>query len=160
MNKALYIVGICFSVIFFFVIGYYISEVSSARLSDLFSYSDYAPYSSFSYGSSASSLSEEAGIWNLLFLLLFAACGIVGLVKLKTKTSKILSIIAISLTGIFLLWNFLMLVDAGSVSFDEIGGAFVFFDFYMIAYTIVQLVQCNVYRRMQSNPNRPNPADF
>ena len=67
MNKALYIVGIVFSFVFFCVSAYYVGEVSSARIMEIFSsYDSYGSYSSYgsynSYSTSASDLTTEAGL--------------------------------------------------------------------------------------------------
>lgn len=147
MNKALYIVGIVFSFVFFFVSAYYVEEVSSARIMEIFSsYDSYggygSSYSSYSYlSSSASDLTTEAGLIALLFLLVVLFADIMGLMKVKTKTSKVFSIIGISLGGLFLLWDVLMLSSPDSISYDEAGIGFTFYALIALAFSIVGLVQ-------------------
>src|SRR5690606_32169091 len=119
MIKALYIIGIVFAVIFIGVCGYYAEEVSDARLDYLFSsynYSDYnyGSYSSLSYDS-YSELTFEAGLWSLVFILFFIAMNLLGLIKVRTKTSKVLSIIGLSFSAIILFWDFAVLASPSSM---------------------------------------------
>ena len=147
MNRAFYIVGIVFAVIFFFFCGYYIAEVESARSAYL--YDSFYGYSDYGYGSYyssythnyASDYTEEAALWSIFFFLLFITIDLLGLLKVKTKTTKIMSIIGLSISGIFLLWNFGVLADPGAMSFDEVGGAWILYSFIMLAFSIVGLTQ-------------------
>ncbi|MCR9174311.1 MAG: hypothetical protein NXI10_17570 [bacterium] len=151
MNRAFYIVGIVFSVIFFFVCGYYIAEVHDARMMDLFAsgpYGSYDLYSSFGSGI-AESLTEEAGMVSLFFFLSFITIDLLGLLKVKTSTAKVMSIIGLAISGIFLLWNFAMLSSPGSLSFDEVGVGFLLYCFIMLAFTIVGLIQSVKYAKNQ-----------
>jgi hypothetical protein len=148
--KALYIVGIVLSFIFLFVIAFFVSEVESARFSSLFnSYSD--PYG-YNYGySSYTNYGEDetlmGAIVSFFFFAFFIFAGIMGLIKTKTKTNKVLSIIGLSLSGIFFFWNLLVMVDPGALSYDEVGGGFAFYSLIMLAFMIVGLVQAIKYAR-------------
>lgn len=156
MNKAFYIVGIVFSVVFFFVSAYYIAAVDEARYLDFVSYS-YGSYNSYSYGSSvASSLTEEGALIALLFFLVFAAVDILGLLKVKTKTAKAMSIIGLSITGLFLLWDLAMMSSPGSMSFDEVGVAFLLYCLIALAFSIVGLIQSVRYSAMVRGGTAPN----
>jgi len=145
MNKAIYIIGIVFAVIFIGICGYYAEEVSSARIDYLFSSYNYSDYSSGGYSSSYNSsyrdLTSEAGLWSLLFILFFVAMNLTGLIKVKTKTSKVLSIIGLSFSGIILFWDFAVIASPGAMSFDEVSPAWIFFGFMMLAFSIIGLVQ-------------------
>ncbi len=157
MNKAFYIVGIVFSVIFSGVISYYSEEVSDARFdmywNDYSSFSSYG-YDDYTYSSFSSSnhedLSVEAGLWSLFFFLAFGAIDLLGLLKVKTRTMKVTAIIGLSFTGIFLLWNFGVLTSPGSMSFDEVAPGWSFYAMVMLAFTIVGLVQSVRYGRRQA----------
>lgn len=146
MNKAFYIVGIVFAVIFLFLGAYYSEEVSSAKWNNFFNdYSyDYSSYD-YSYSYSDSNLDDEytveAGLWSVFFFLSFTAIVLLGLIKVKTATNKVLSIIGLSLTGIFLIWNFIMISAPGSISFDEVYPGWVMYCNIMLAFSIVGLVQ-------------------
>ena len=147
MNKAFYIVGIVFSVIFMIITVHYADEVSSARFDalwdDLYSY-DYG-YDSYSYDYSSydesEELTEEAALWSVFFILAFIAVDLLGLLKVKTKTTKILSIIGLSISGIFLFWNFGVMSSPGSMSFDEVAPGWMFYCLVMMAFGIIGLVQ-------------------
>lgn len=146
MNKAFYIVGIVASVILFAVTVHYASEVDQVRLQELldsFSSYDYGypSYSSTSYASEADDLTMEAGLISLIFFLLFLAIDILGLIKIKTTTTKVLSIIGMSVTGIFILWDFGVLSSPGALSFDEVGIGWLLYCFIMLAFSIVGLIQ-------------------
>lgn len=147
--KALYIVGIVLSFIFLFVIGFFVAEVESARYMSYYNYSD--PYS-YNYGySSYTNYGEDetllGAIVSFFFFSFFILVGIFGLIKTKTKTNKVLSIIGLSLSGIFFLWNLLVMFDPGALSYDEVGGGFAFYSLVMLAFMIVGLVQAIKYAR-------------
>ena len=150
MNKAFYIVGIVFSVILLIVTAYYAEEVSDARYDYLFSsYSsyDYNSYSSYDSSSGYSDLTVEAGLWSLFFFASFTAILLIGLIKIKTTTTKVLSIIGLSLTGIYLLWDFAVIASPGAMSFDEIAPAWILYCFSLLAFTIIGLIQSVKYQR-------------
>ena len=150
--KALYIVGIVLSFIFLFVIGFFIAEVESARYMSYYDYSD--PYS-YNYGySSYTNYGEDdtllGAIVSFFFFAFFILAGILGLIKTKTKTNKVLSIIGLSLSGIFFFWNILVMVDPGALSYDEVGGGYILYSLVMLAFMIVGLVQAVRYAKRSS----------
>ncbi len=144
MNKAFYIVGIVFGFIFMCVTGYFMAEVAVARsmefISSMNSYSTYSSYSSV-YSGFAESATSTAAMVSIFFFLLFITVDLLGLMKVKTKVVKVFAIIGLSLSGIMLLWDILVLADPGAISFDEVGGAFIFYSLIVIAFSIVGLVQ-------------------
>ena len=149
MNRAFYIVGIVFSLIFFFTCGFYVVAVEDARYVDFMSYS-YSSYNSLSYDSSISaSLTEEAAYISLFFFLCFAAIDILGLVNVKTKTIKVMGLISVSITGLFLLWDFAVISSPSSISYDEVGVAFLLYCLMMLAFCIVGLIQSINYVHKQ-----------
>lgn len=153
MNKALYIIGIVLSVTFLFITGYYAAEVSSARIASLFSNSyDFDDlYSSITgYDGTYKELTVEAALWSIVFFLAFLFIDIMGLVKVKTMTAKVLSIIAIAVTGIFLLWDLGVMSSPGSMSFDEVSPAWAFYCFMVLAFSIVGLIQSVRFEKRKS----------
>lgn len=154
MNKAFYIAGIVLSVIFFFVCAHYITEVDYARFKDFQYYLDsldsynYVSYSSIS--TEVSDLTMEAGTISLLFFAAFIAIDILGLIKVKTKTTKVFSIIGLSITFIFILWDFAVLSSPSALAFDEVGAAWLLYCFVMLAFCIVGTVQSFRYSKKQS----------
>lgn len=154
MNKAIYIIGIVFAFIFIGICGYYAEEVSSARFNALFSsynYSDYSYGGYSSYDSSSSDLTMEAGLWSLFFILFFITMNLIGLIKVKTRTSKVISIIGLSFSAIILFWDFAVMASPGAMSFDEVSPAWIFFALTMLAFAIVGLIQSVRYANRSSN---------
>lgn len=154
MKQVVNIVGLAFTVIFAIVIFYYAEEVSDAKM-DSFLNSLSSSYSDIGYSFSDSylddELTEEAGWISLIFIAFFTFQFIFNLMKVKTKTSKIISIIGISLSGIWLAWDLLMISSPGALSFDEIGPGFLFYALAVLAFSIVGLIQVGVYDRKYAN---------
>ncbi|MCJ8291512.1 MAG: hypothetical protein HRT58_17025 [Crocinitomicaceae bacterium] len=144
--KALYIVGVVLSVIFLFVIGFFVAEVESARYMSYYDY-DYSSYNSYSYQDNGSDDTMMAAIVSFFFFTFFIMSAILGLIKVKTKTNKVFSIIGLSISGIFFLWNLLVMIDPGALSFDEVGVGFAFYSLIMLAFMIVGLVQAVKYAK-------------
>lgn len=147
MKLAFNITGLSLTIVFAIVIFYYAEEVSDARLDSLFSSlnsssyygsSSYTPY--YSSSDSYSSITEEAGLVSLFFFGYFLFLFIFNLRSIKTKTVKVLSIIGISLTGLWLMWDFLMVADGGALSFDEIAPGFLFYNFVVLAFALVGMI--------------------
>lgn len=163
MNKAIYIIGIVFTIIFIGVCGYYAEEVSSARFDYLFSSYNYSDYSyggyTSSYDSSYSDLTAEAGLWSLFFILFFVAMNLIGLLKVKTKTSKVLSIIGLSLSTIILFWDFAVIASPGAMSFDEVSPAWIFFALVILAFAIIGLIQSIRFEKKKSQSISMSNAD-
>lgn len=145
--------------IMIFTCAYYIDEVSTARWSSFFNDFDYGyGYGSY-YGGNADELTMQAGLITLLFILFFTFGYIGNLVKVKTTTSKVMSIIGLSLTFIALLVNFVTLADPGGASFDETGGVFIFYGIINLAFFIVLLVQSVQYFNRQNKVVTPAPQN-
>jgi hypothetical protein len=146
MMRAFYISAIVLTLGFIFADVYYIEEVSSARYSmydsmynsDPYGYSDYNSYSSYS---ADDDVTMEAGYVTMGFFLFYAALFILSLIKIKRTTIKVFSIIGVSLTGIMMLWDGLMISSPGGISFDEVGVAWIVFGLVMIAFTIIGTIQ-------------------
>lgn len=159
MNKAFYIAGIALSVIFMGVIGYYVDSVESARWLSSFSsygYDSYSSYSSYySYGL-ASEYTLEGALISVFFILFFITNDLLGLLKIKTRTSKVLSIIGLSFGGIFLLVDVMMILSPSSSSFDEGGGGLMFYAMIALAFSIVGLVQSVRYGKQKKAIKNPS----
>lgn len=159
--KALYIVGIVLSFIFIFVIGYFIQEVESARSFSSYDFSN--PYGSYNYNSYYNNGSDDtmmAAIVSFFFFAFFIVASIIGLIKVKTNTNKVLSIIGLSISGIFFLWNLLVMFSPSSLSFDEVGGGWAFYSLIMLAFMIVGLVQAVKYSKRGIVHNSPQSFDI
>jgi len=162
MNRAFYIIGIVFSVFFFFIAAFYVGSARSAYLSEMYSMllTDYSGDYTSSYGSSLrEQYTIEGAMWSLFFILSFITFDLMGLIKVKTVTAKVMSIIGLSISSLFLLWDFAVIGSPGSMSYDEVGPAFVLYSIVMLAFTIVGLVQSVRYYKMKQSGAVENAAD-
>jgi hypothetical protein len=136
MMRAFFISTVVLSLIYILAAFAIRDKVDTARTMSWISY-DYDDYSydtdySYDYGYDSSSMYDEeaeegtrmGGIISVLFMLISAGVFVLALLKIKTQTMKVISIIGLSLSGLFLLWGMLPLASPDSVSFDEIGAAF------------------------------------
>ena len=116
----------------------WMDETRSARWSSYDSYS----YNSYSYDTydSAKDYTTEGATVSLFMFLIYITVGILTLVKLKSKTMKVLSIIGLSLTLIVLFFDAVMFMEPGSASFDEVGAGFVLYTLPMLAFSIVGII--------------------
>lgn len=147
--KALNIIGLVLVIVLFFVTGYYINETSSARWSD-YSYDSY----DFLFSGRAADVTMEAATIMLLFMFFYIGAMIANLVKVKTTTTKVMSIIGLSFSLIVLLINLVVLAEPSNLSFDESGGFFILYAILMLGFFIVFLVQAISYdKRSKSKPN-------
>lgn len=103
------------------------------------SYSSYDPYS-YDYDNEADKATQAGGVISVIFMLISAVVFMLALMKIKTKTMKVISIIALSISGIFLLWGFLPMTSPGGVSFDEVGPAFALAGVALLAFNIVGMI--------------------
>ncbi len=137
LMKAINIIGIIAAPTLFILAVYYLFETESAYYNSWdYGYGDY-----YYYGPSRAEMTTEAGLFSLVFTLFFAFSNIINLVRVKTMTTRVMSIIAISLNGILLLINMLILAEPSSASYDEAGPCWMIFAVMMLAFSIVYLVQ-------------------
>lgn len=147
MMRALYIVALVLGLGFIITTIAFAAEVNNQRTAALFSeldsYLDDYSSEGYSYGMSDSGYQEAedttqmAAIVTIVFLVFFEALFVLSLMKIKTKTMKVLSIIGLALTGIMLIWAVLPAASPGSVSFDEVGLGFAAFGFVLITFSII-----------------------
>ena len=148
MNRAFYISGIVLSVVFIATCGYYANEISNARIVAVIE--AFASESLMSFTSDYSELTQEAALVSLLFLAAFLVIDIAGLIQVKTTTTRVLSIIGLSFTGIMLLWDLLVLSSPSAISFDEVAAGFCLYALVVLAFSIVGLVQSVRFFRRNS----------
>ncbi|MBI4929945.1 MAG: hypothetical protein HY841_04220 [Bacteroidetes bacterium] len=145
MMRITYILAIVVSLFFGVLILDYIVRVNAARSEQLYemmnSYSSGSEDSYNSYNSyddeRDNRLTSEAGMMSLFFFLFFLALGILTLIKLKTKTMKIISIIGLALTVIMSAWNAVMMGSPGAISFDEVGIVWVLYAVVLLTFSII-----------------------
>lgn len=144
MNKVLYIAGIGLSVVFVFVIAYFSAEIADARLDYYMEMMRADNYSRNFIDVDLSEIREmtmSAGFVIVLFIVYFLVTDILGLTKIKTSTTKVLSILGICFSGFMLLWDMMMISNPGAISFDEVGIVFFLYALIMLAFMIVGVVQ-------------------
>jgi hypothetical protein len=155
MNRAFYIVGIVFSVVFLFIGAYFANEVHEAQWRsyfDTFSSNDLFSdlnFDSYYYEDEVANITFTASLWSLFFFLSFITIDLMGLLKVKTTTTKVFSIIGLSITGIFLIWNFAVMSSPGSIDFEEVYPGYLLYCFIMLSFSIVGLVQSVRYFKQQ-----------
>lgn len=142
-----YILAILVSLFFCLMIFDYIVRVNNARQDQLWemmnNYSSgadsYSSYSSYD-DERDNRLTAEAGLMSLFFFLFYLALGILTLIKLKTKTMKILSIIGLALTVIMSVWSMVMMGSPGAISFDEVGIVWVLYTVILLTFSVIGTV--------------------
>ena len=159
--RALYIISIILTFFFIFIMaaGTIGTKEERNRYYDRVYSSDYS-YDSYEYGDPdyVTSTYIAVGISMAYFAWAYLVF-ICSLAIVKTKTSKVISIIAISLTTLMLAWGILAMAEPRSLSFDEIGGAWIFYGFVMLVFSIVGTVQAFRYHSQKNNP-QPLPGQF
>jgi len=139
--RVFYLIAITLTIGFFVADFYYAEEVSHARYSSYDSmYNSSDPYgsgyNSYDY-SKDDDLTVEAGFVTMGFFLMCVVLYILSLVKIKTTTMKVFSIIGLSLTGIMILWDGVMIASPSGISFNEVVPGWIFFGVAMIAFMII-----------------------
>lgn len=153
--RGLNIIGIILSVVLFPVVFYYVEEVSRARWAswDFFD-------TGYNYtGQSAAELTFEGGLIILAITLFMIFQNIFNIAKVKTVTAKVLGIIGVSLIGLALLFNLLMLSSPRNISFDEGGQLWMIVGLLMLAFSIVFLVQSVNYHKKKNAPQDSEVID-
>jgi len=141
MMRVFYLIAITLTIDFFVADFYYAEEVSHARYSSYDSmYNSSDPYgsgyNSYDY-SKDDDLTVEAGFVTMGFFLMCVVLYILSLVKIKTTTMKVFSIIGLSLTGIMILWDGVMIASPSGISFNEVVPGWIFFGVAMLAFMII-----------------------
>lgn len=138
MMRAFFITTCVLSLIFIVTAFRIAADVRSAEF-DTWLYNDYNSYSdpygydsgysysyddSYEYEQEAEDGTRMGGIVTIFYMLISVAAFLLALLKIKTKTMKVIGIIGLSFAGIFLLWAFLPVASPDAISFSEVGPAF------------------------------------
>ena len=119
----------------------YANMVSEARMEYIFS--DFS-FSSISY----SKITEEAALSTGIIFCFFIFMFLFGLLRVKTRTSKVLSIIGGVLSFCFVVWAIVVFMSPSAISFDEVFFVWLLFSLIVISFSIVGLIQSVRFRRM------------
>ena len=154
--KAINIIGIVLAIAIVPLSIYYIELTSSARWASWDVLFD--GYSSYS-GPSASEVTFEGGSICLLFGLFFVYQCISNMIKIKTMTTKVMSIISLSLVGLAFLINLIFVLAPGEFTFDEGGQMWMIIGVIMLAFSIVFLVQSVQFANKGEAKQNPEVID-
>lgn len=140
--KVLYIIALILTVVFGAVNIYFIIEYQEA-------YSDYiwSSFSSYDYGyydygfAEMHEITFNAALVSIVFMAFFILTFSLTLGKIKRMTAKVISIIGLSLTGLFFLLTFVPLSNPGGASWNEFGPVLLLLNLVLLAFNIVNLVQ-------------------
>jgi hypothetical protein len=153
MMRAFFITACVLSLIYIIACAGIAEMVSDARWS--YDYTDYYGsdyygddygYDSYDYGyddyynDDADDYTRVGGVVSVFYMLISAGAFLLALMKIKTKTMKVISIIGLSLSGLFLLWAMLPMASPSGISFDEIAPAFILAGITLLALHIVGIV--------------------
>lgn len=133
--KIVPIIGIIVSVLYASMCTGAAQEVQGLRYTNIRMGSDEFYY----YQMQKSTLT--AGITTLFGFLFFLGQFIFGLIKTKTITSKVISIIGICFAGLFIIWDIIMLSNPAGISFDEVGLFWILFFMTALIFSILALIQ-------------------
>ena len=145
--RAFFLVALVFTLIYMIVAGVFTGAASTYRtLSYMDSYtssygdSGYSDYYSSGYDDAEENATRTGGLLSAVFLLIFDVVFLLGLIKIKTKTMKVISIIGLSLTTIMMAWAVMVIGSPGSLSFDEVGPAFICYGVVLLAFNIIGVI--------------------
>jgi len=150
--RAFFIAATVLSLIYIFSSAAIAEKVSSARWSSyydaVYDYNDYYSsdysydysYDDYAYEDEADDYTRMGGMVSVFYMLISAGAFLLALMKIKTKTMKVISIIGLSLSGLFLLWSMMPLASPGSISFDEVAPAFILAAIAFIGLNVVGIV--------------------
>jgi hypothetical protein len=150
--RVFYIIAIVFA--FFFTIIMTAATIGTASEKRNYSY-NYEQYE-YDFGKPRHVESTEiaVGISFVYFLLCFALY-IFTLVAVKTTVARIFGIIGLSLTFIMTVWGVIVAGNPSSITFDEVGGAWVLYALITLAIAIIGTVQSFKYYNQQRAAQTP-----
>lgn len=147
MMRAFFITACVLTLIYIVASVAIADEVRSARWSSYdYSYDSYDSYGYDSYSyyddydNDADDYTRVGGIVSVFYMLISAGAFVLALMKIKTQTMKVISIIGVSIAGLFFLWSMLPLTSPSGVSFEEVAPAFVFAAMALLGLHIVGIV--------------------
>ncbi len=141
--KKINTVGILSALIMGVVAVYFTEEVKTERwggfMNDFMNYSD----SSVIYENKADELSMQAAGIMLLLTGYFIFGFIRNLMKIKTMTTRVISIVGLSFTLIAFLFGLVSILDPAGASFDETGPVFIGYGILCLAFFVVLFIQAS-----------------
>lgn len=140
--KLLNIIGIILSVALAPLTNYFIETTNEVRIRSWFH-----PNRAYATSTDTAEITTQAGLAiGIICGFLIFLC-IINLIKIKTNTTKTLSIIGITLLGVAFIWNLIMLSTPKHISFDEGGQIWFVASLIMTSFSITFLVQSIRYNQ-------------
>lgn len=138
------IIGLVLVFVVLAVIGYYINEINEAKWAYWNNY-DYKEYHYPDYY--FNTVTFEAALLMMPFTIFFILAYIWNMIKVKTTSTRVFTIIGLSFSLIIGLINWMILVESQSFVFSESGRLFVIYHIITLAFFIVLLVQSVRYKK-------------
>lgn len=143
--KALYVTSLIVTVLLIILTGYFINwydEVDFAMwMETLYDYDSYSSMYDSYYYYELKEITQYGAITGLASMIFYILTFSFTLKNIKRVTAKVMSIIGLSITGLFFLATLVPLSDPGAASFDEFGPVLILYAIIMLAFCIVNLVQ-------------------
>ena len=137
--KKYHLISLFLSIAFIVISGYYVNEVQEARSKFLIEL--IGNDSGFLLDDNeADELTNQIALLSLIFIPAFI---FLDYLKIKLQKNKRINIVAISLSVILLIWDFLVLSNPGALSFDEVGPAWIGYAFLMLIFSSLGLLKLN-----------------
>ncbi|MCA6362353.1 MAG: hypothetical protein IM638_04905 [Bacteroidetes bacterium] len=150
--RALYIIGIVFA--FFFIIVMVAGTAGTASEKRGY-YNSYELYE-YDYSEPEYVRSTEIAVSiSFVYFVFMYVLYILSLVLVKTTASRIFSIIGLSLTLIMTVWGILVMNNPRSITFDEVGGAWILYGLITLSIAIIGTVQAFRYYNLQRAAQTP-----
>jgi hypothetical protein len=152
--RVLYIIGIVFAFFFTIVMTAGTVGTSEEKRRHYISYELYE----YDYGDPEYVQSTEIAVGISFAYFVFAfALYILSVVLVKTTTARIFAIIGLALTLIMTVWGIIVMGNPRSISFDEVGGAWILYGLITLTIAIIGTVQAFRYHNQQ-RPPMPQPG--
>lgn len=151
MMRAFFITACALSLIYI-ICAFAIAETVSDyewRSYDSYLYDDYSYDYDYGYSYDDSDYYDEladdatrmGGFISLAYMLVSATAFLLALLKIKTTTMKVISIIGLSLAGIFVLVSFMPIANPGAADFEEVAPAFILAAIALLGLHVVGMIQ-------------------
>lgn len=162
MIKSLSIIGIVLSLALFFVTVYFAETAQNSRRNH-YSYNEYIgsdyEYGAYEFGDEPIYTDREritavAGSVTMVFFLFFSTLSILWLKMVKRMAATLFAIFTLSLSGIMVLFDFVVIATA-EPDFDDIAPFWILYTLHIIAFSIVGLVQVVKFERAHKPSLQP-----
>lgn len=144
--RALYIIGILLSIVFAIVTLYFAEVYLQLSLS----FTKYHGNENDGVLDSIQiNMNKIAATWmfvSLLFFIYFIVMDIIGLVRIKRKITKVLSVMGLLITGIMLSWAIVVISLTWKISVLEVVGMYLIYALLYFVFSIAGLIQAVKWR--------------